>query len=211
MFGLFRNNKKIGGIIGLLGLEELYNELNEDEQIALQCYEECRNSEGASYNNKSKLIYGNMTTSMSHLQFIEVNVAWACSEKKYDLANKLIRYGQQYCGKDDLLNEHFYLQGAAECFYKQRNTLTNALELVEQYCRRDIELFPKYREPIIQKFHEMPRILTFQRLAILYEKNEEFEKAIAICEMALEYGLEDGTKGGYEGRLLRLKSKNKKL
>ena len=53
----------------------------------------------------------------------------------------------------------------------------------------------------------MPRITTFQRLVIAYEKKERYQDAIDVCNKALEYNLSDGTKGGYEGRKSKLEKK----
>lgn len=40
---------------------------------------------------------------------------------------------------------------------------------------------------------------------------KEAEEAIKICQLAINYGLKDDTKGGFEGRIDRLKKKaNKK-
>jgi tetratricopeptide (TPR) repeat protein len=46
----------------------------------------------------------------------------------------------------------------------------------------------------------VPRILSFKRLAIIYEKQERYEDALDVCDQALEIGTADGTKGGFEGR-----------
>lgn len=54
------------------------------------------------------------------------------------------------------------------------------------------------------------RIPAFQQLAIIYEQNKEYKKAIEICELALKYDLEDDTKGGFEGRIERIKKKESK-
>ena len=51
---------------------------------------------------------------------------------------------------------------------------------------------------------------TFQRLAIIYEKQKEYEKAIDICKYAIEVGFyKDGTSGQMPGRLARLIKKSR--
>jgi len=52
-----------------------------------------------------------------------------------------------------------------------------------------------------------PRFPSFQRLAIIYERLGKYDEAIKICEKALKYGLVDGTKSGFEGRIERLKKR----
>ena len=46
-----------------------------------------------------------------------------------------------------------------------------------------------------------PRISTFKLLVNLLNEKGEYAKAIEVCEKALELGLSDGTKGGFEGQI----------
>lgn len=56
-----------------------------------------------------------------------------------------------------------------------------------------------------------PLIPAYKRLAMLYEKRHNFEEAIFVCQEAISKGITgDGTKGGMEGRIKRLKSKQSK-
>lgn len=72
---------------------------------------------------------------------------------------------------------------------------------------KDIKMFPKYVKPMQKDFGYIPRITTFQRLAILCEKCGQDKEAIQICSLAVKYGLTDSTKGGYQARLQRLEKK----
>lgn len=134
---------------------------------------------------------------------------WAVSEKDYIFADKLINRAEQSIrdGLYTLTNLHFFLQNAAECYYKQRETRPDALDKTIDYCLRDIQAFPKYSKELVAEMETLPRIATFQRLAILYEKAGEIEKAIQVCDLALQYGLTDNTKSGYEGRKQKLQKK----
>ena len=56
-----------------------------------------------------------------------------------------------------------------------------------------------------------PLIPAYKRLAMLYEKRRNYEDAILVCQEAINKGITgDGTKGGMEGRIERLKSKQSK-
>ena len=68
-------------------------------------------------------------------------------------------------------------------------------------------MFPKYVKPMQIEFSCIPRITTFQRLAILYEKAGQYKEAIEICNLAIKYGLTESTKGGYTARLQKLEKK----
>lgn len=50
--------------------------------------------------------------------------------------------------------------------------------------------------------------IPYKKLAIIYEKEGNYSQAIQLCEEALSFGFtDDGTKGGMEGRLAKLKKK----
>jgi hypothetical protein len=51
-------------------------------------------------------------------------------------------------------------------------------------------------------------VYSFTRLAIIFEKKKLFKGAIELVNDAIKRGLNDKTKTGYSGRLVRL---NKKL
>ena len=65
----------------------------------------------------------------------------------------------------------------------------------------------KYVKTMQKEFGCIPRITTFQRLAILYEKAGQYKEAIEICNLAIKYGLSDSAKGGYPARLQKLEKK----
>lgn len=53
--------------------------------------------------------------------------------------------------------------------------------------------------------YELPNYPSFKTLAIIYEKEGDYESAISICKDALAAGIyDDGTKGGMRSRLGRL-------
>ena len=96
-----------------------------------------------------------------------------------------------------------------------------------EYCKKDIELFPKFKDAWIKKEEAsakrlnkvfpdyipreigLPFISSFRRLAIVYEQQGKIEDAIKVCKLAISYGLSDSTKTGYEGRLAKLQRKLK--
>jgi tetratricopeptide (TPR) repeat protein len=47
----------------------------------------------------------------------------------------------------------------------------------------------------------------YKRLALIYERSERYDDAIAICELAIQRNLSDGTKSGFEGRIRRIRKK----
>ena len=107
-----------------------------------------------------------------------------------------------------MVDKHFYLMSAADCYYKQRDSREDALALAEKYHLMDVKLFPQYKGLLVKDMGGiLPRIPSFQQLAIMYEKAGRYQDAIDICKLAMDYGLTDTTKSGYAGRLEKLQKK----
>ena len=51
----------------------------------------------------------------------------------------------------------------------------------------------------------LPRVTTFQHYATLLAERGDFDRAVAVCETAIEYGLQDKTKSGFSGRIERIR------
>ena len=49
----------------------------------------------------------------------------------------------------------------------------------------------------------LPRVSVFQNYSTVLTEVEEYDKAMSICNKAIEYGLHDGTKSGFEGRIAK--------
>ncbi len=74
------------------------------------------------------------------------------------------------------------------------------------YCKERAEY---YKEPIET---QVPTYPSFKRLAIIYEKRKEYDKALEICQKAIDIGfIKDGTTGQMPGRAARLYKKLNKL
>ena len=135
-------------------------------------------------------------------------LTWTTKEKNYSLSEKIINYGKHIpITTKNLLDAHFFYQEAAECYYKQREFNPDAVQHSMECCQIDVSIFPQYVPLMKKEYGSVPRILTFQRLIIIYENVGKIEDAIEICEIAIQYGLSDNTKGGYASRLEKLKKK----
>ena len=109
-----------------------------------------------------------------------------------------------------IVDLHFSYNESIATYYKQRETSPSALAEAKEYCKKDIALFPELIELLKQSVGFLPRCPSFQQLAVIYEKEGSLTEAIDVCKLAVEYGLEDGTKGGFVGRLKRLEKKQAK-
>ncbi|HMP71380.1 MAG TPA: hypothetical protein PKA76_18670 [Pirellulaceae bacterium] len=91
--------------------------------------------------------------------------------------------------------------------YKRRSD-PNMAEVCAQVAEMHIEEFPQIARPLKQDMGGiLPRVSTFQHYATLLTEQSRFDGAIEVCETALRFGLHDGTKAGFEGRIERIKKK----
>lgn len=109
--------------------------------------------------------------------------------------------------KTNSVNRHFLLQAIVNESYKLREQ-ENFKSLCLEYSAIHLNEFQDIA-PALKKDMDgmLPRVSTFQNYATLLTELGEFEKAISVCEKAISYGLSDGTKSDYEGRIQRIKKK----
>jgi arabinogalactan endo-1,4-beta-galactosidase len=132
----------------------------------------------------------------------EVYYAWASN----DLQKMLNVVNNKTC----FINRHFLLQEIVIKSYKLRKQ-EYYKNLCLKYSETHLNEFSVIA-PFLKEFMngKLPRIVTFQNYATLLTEIGEYEKAILICEIAISYELNDGTKSNYQGRIARIKKKHKK-
>jgi len=109
--------------------------------------------------------------------------------------------------KTNLVNRHFLLQSIVEKTYKLRAQETYK-DLCLEYAKIHISEFNNIESALKKDMNGvLPRVSTFQHYATLLTEIGEYEKAISVCRKAIEYGLNDGTKSNYEGRIERIKKR----
>ena len=113
-------------------------------------------------------------------------------------------------GKTNPIDRHFLLQSIVAATYKLRKE-EKYRKLCYEYAEKHLQEFPAIA-PALKKDMggTLPRITTFQHYAMILTEDGEYEKAISICESAIDYGLHDNTKSGFEGRITRIKKKLEK-
>jgi len=140
----------------------------------------------------------------------------ALQNKDYDTAEKSLFKALE--SKDiNPMDRHFTYLSLIELFYKQRNTQPDAINKCIKYCKEDIEHLEEFMEAwkndelkIGRNENDIryPRIPSFQRLAIIYEKQGKIKEAIEICNMVLRYEKNnDYEKSDFEKRLTKLQKK----
>ncbi len=108
----------------------------------------------------------------------------------------------------DAITRHDIYTQCVDMAYKKRSGDQNMRERVVTWAEAYIKEFPDLKNLIFEQLKNAPdQVLIFRQLAIVFEENQEYEKAMDICEKAMAHGLSDGTKTGYTGRIKRLKRK----
>lgn len=129
-----------------------------------------------------------------------------------------------------IVDKHYHLMQETEKLYseatKAKQVDGHLVQRVIELCQQDICLEEQFRQYELEKIQadidmgytdqsSSPRKLacytSFKRLAIIYEKQQRYEDAIAVCQCAIEAGrLDDGTKGQMPGRMANLQKKLEK-
>lgn len=191
------------GLLGYLGLKKWY--------LLLSDLEKTRFIKLAG--SEQELLRDETWTSQAPATFLWCLGGNALSSKDYSLSEKILMKALRV--KGDILDKHFIYITLIKLYYRQRNISKGALEKCIYYCQEDIKNFPKFKKAWIKderrqglKKSELyiPRVPSFERLAIIYEKQRRLSEAMEVCKKAIECKLD----GGFENRLKKLKKKSEK-
>ena len=138
-----------------------------------------------------------------------------CNEPKKNVSSSPASYDidqmiRELSSKKNAIDRHFHLQNiVSEAYRKRKDPRLRkvCIEIAEKHLSELSDIIP----PLKSDFGTLPRISTFQEYATVLTEDSKFEKAIEVCKIALSYGLHDGTKSGFEGRILRIKKKHDKV
>lgn len=182
-----------------IGLRDWYDSLSPEEQKKVYEYSTMF-STGGEFNQIDHIAESTSKTQQSYLKGVGSS---AVHHKDYEIAEKVLLKALKAEG-DNPSDRHFVYNSLIELYYKQRDEREDAIEKCIKYCNEDIDRIDEF---LREWRGEPPRIPAFRRLAIIYENQGEYERAIEICDHALDLGLDDGTKGGFEGRKQRIQNK----
>lgn len=223
--------KKYGGIIESLELEEFWVSLLPDErEFIRECYASSLGGPNPKHLDNPRV---ETSTTQSVSGFLSNYAGWAISKKRYELSDKLLQEAKRR--NKNAVDLHFTYNSLINLCYKQRNKGPEWIERCINHCLDDIKIFPEFKKEYLEE--EKARNLkianspftnkrerkkhlkeaesvtfnlfvpSFQRLSIIYENQGKYLEAIEVCKLALSYGLIDNTKGGFESRIEKLKKK----
>ena len=107
------------------------------------------------------------------------------------------------------VDRHFLLMNICEQAYRQRKVDPQMRQLARDIGRQHLSEFPNIVAPLTKDLGVLPRVPTFQNLATILAEDGDVTAAVMVCEQAISFGLEDGTKGGFAGRIARLRKRQK--
>lgn len=117
----------------------------------------------------------------------------------------------------NMIDRHYLLMSIISHAYRNRDDKEKRT-ICHQVAQMHIKEFPKIKAALEKDFEGLPglegrcpHVPTFQQYATILTEEERFSEAIAVCESAIHFGLSDGTKGGFQGRIERIKKKEIKL
>lgn len=134
---------------------------------------------------------------------------WVDADEAYEarLSGDLKRMIAALTIRTNPIDRHFLLLNIVTAAYKRRGE-PEMRDLCRQVASLHLSEFGEILPALklwIGGGDFLPWVPTFQHLATVLTEDGEREAAIKVCEQALSHGLRDGTKGGFEGRINRIK------
>ncbi len=112
------------------------------------------------------------------------------------------------------IDRHFLLQQLVRKTYQRRSDPTMR-RLCVQIGKQHLAVFPSLCPALQEDFKGLwdkglPRVVTFECLATVPAEEGEFDEAVEVCELAISYGRTDGTTGGFQARMKRIRKMEQK-
>ncbi len=150
------------------------------------------------------------TSSNSNMSTFLCGLAhWFKKPETYQIAKRLIEKAEEYVAEIKSVSDlHFYYLSKIEIYYRNRETESDALEKAITACEQQIAISEKVAK-VMKKENEntsrpgLPMHTGFQQLAIIREKQKDYEAIIRISEQALK----EGWGGDWERRIEKAKKK----
>jgi hypothetical protein len=131
----------------------------------------------------------------------EVFMAWTSGNfLRMEAATKL---------KTHPVDRHYLLLQLCSETYKKRSEpemRSKFFVYSQQHLAEFSELAPNLKDEFSDS---LPQVPTYQYLTTVLVEDGRFDEAIQVCQEALKYGLDDGTKYGFQGRIDRIQKKQK--
>lgn len=102
----------------------------------------------------------------------------------------------------DPLDRHAFFIKTVDKAYKDRAEQSGA-HILASIAERHIKEFSEIKSKLPKKGNGA-RVPTFQKYATFLTETHQYDRAIAVCQEAIDHHLDDGTKGGFKERIRRI-------
>lgn len=121
--------------------------------------------------------------------------------------------------RTDPVERNFRLSDLVEQTYRRCKDSPALRAICEQVAWQHVDEFPSLEEAVRidhrRRYGHLPKerplgVSAFAVLTTLLTEKGDYDRAIAVCKRAMHFGLDDGTKTGYAGRIERIRRKQRK-
>ena len=153
----------------------------------------------------NSLIVGDIThTSGTAASLLSALSGWFRKREDKSIACRIIEKAEEVAPQADVLDRHFLYQAKIQTYYPFRDEDNFALRRAIEGCEQQIKMSSEAASAFREKYpSELPAHVGYQQLAIIREKQGDFESAINLSQKAFE----EGWSGDWENRIERCKKK----
>ncbi|OQB09515.1 MAG: hypothetical protein BWY21_00753 [Parcubacteria group bacterium ADurb.Bin216] len=206
MFELFKSQKKVGGEIAYHNLTEWWLETfnKQERDYIVKTFQPLGGSGDVLVKGEIRSISGSAVSLLGNL------AGWFKNVEDRGIGYKLLDKAEKIINNNtEVLDVHFFYQNKIEFYYRFRDVDSESFNTAVEACRKQIELSSD-TVPVFRKEYEneeLPRHVGYEQLAIILEKQEEYDEVISLCRQAKE----QAWNGDWDKRIERcLKKKSKK-
>jgi hypothetical protein len=151
-------------------------------------------------------IHCSSTTVISFLTGLQ---SWFTTLADEAISEKILKKAE-LCLTDEtpIIDKHFLYGCLIEHYYKKRNINSEFYDLAKQYCLKQIAISKQVQKAFHSEipFSTLPRHKGYEQLAIILEKEKDYDSAMLICLEAKDTGWNTD----WDKRILTLEKKQRK-
>jgi hypothetical protein len=147
-------------------------------------------------------------SSANVINFLTGLQSWFTTLADKTISEKILTKAESLLtGETPILDTHFLYGCLIEHYYKKRNIDLRFYELAKQYCLKQIAISKNAKEAFLSDsaFSTLPRHKGYEQLAIILEKEKDYNNAMLICLEAKKAGWNTD----WDKRILTLEKKMK--
>jgi len=151
------------------------------------------------------LVVGDITqASGTPAGLLSALAGWFRKREDKSIAFRIIEKAEELAPQADVLDRHFLYQAKIQTYYPFRDEHDIALRRAIEACEQQIKMSSEAAAAFREKYPgELPAHVGYQQLAIIREKQGDFESAINLSQKACE----EGWSGDWKNRIERCKKK----